>query len=467
MKAIQIKDIVTAVSGTLAWGDEEGYVSHVAIDSREVKEGTLFVPIIGERVDAHRFIPDVLAAGVSCVFSSDHTVQGNQGACIYVEDTLLALQKFAAWYRSLYSMPVIGITGSVGKTTTKEMIAAVMETKYRTVKTYKNLNSQIGVALMMFELEEDTEMAVIEMGISMPGEMDRLVEIVRPECAVLTNIGVSHIGNLGSRENICAEKGKIIQYISEEGKFFACGNGDMKQLVRENVPFDRCESNIETIYYGTEPGCSYYGENIRAGENGQCFTCCYPGGKEEVELSVMGNHNVNNAIVALALAKHYDVSLDGARKALKEYLPIDMRGVVHHVNGVHVIDDTYNASPDSITSNLRALFDYPGEGRRMAVLAEVLELGEDSRKLHEGIGRYIVKESENGRKLACLITVGTEAACMGTYVKEHSEIPVMCCEDREQAVCEIQKCMQKDDWILVKGSRGMKMDQVVEQLIKE
>ena len=463
MKAIQIKDIVTAVSGTLAWGDEEGYVSHVSIDSRDVKNETLFVPIIGERVDAHRFIPDVLAAGVSCVFSSDHTVQGNQGACIYVEDTLLALQKFAAWYRSLYSMPVIGITGSVGKTTTKEMIATVMETKYHTVKTYKNLNSQIGVALMMFELDEDTEMAVIEMGISMPGEMDRLVEIVRPECAVMTNIGVSHIGNLGSRGNICAEKGKIATYSPNSGMLYACGNGDMKQLVQDCVPLGKCE----LVYYGTESGCSYQGKEIQTDTDGQCFTYVYPDGQEKVELSVMGVHNVNNAIVALALAGHYNVPLAGALQALKEYRPLDMRGVVHHVNGVHVIDDTYNASPDSITSNLRALFDYPGEGRRIAMLADVLELGEDSRNLHEGIGKYIVEESEKGRKLAGLITVGTEAAYMGTYVKEHSEIPVMCCENREQAVCEIQKCMQKEDWILVKGSRGMKMDQVVEQLIKE
>jgi len=467
MKAISIQDIVKAVSGTLAWGDGNTLVSHVSTDSREIREGTLFVPLIGERVDAHRFIPEVLAQGAACVFSSDHTVKGETGAGIYVEDTLAALQKLAAWYRSLFSMPVIGITGSVGKTTTKEMIAAVMETKYRTVKTYKNLNSQIGVALMMFELDEDTEMAVFEMGISMPGEMDRLVEIVRPECAVITNIGVSHIGNLGTRENICAEKGKIITYIPDDGKLFACGNGDMKQLIRANVPYDRCEGVCDTVYYGTETGCICYGEDICAGEKGQRFTYHHPWGQENVELSVMGIHNVNNAIVALALGWHYDVPMDKAVQALKEYRPIAMRGVIHHVKDVHIIDDTYNASPDSITSNLRALFDYSGEGGRIAVLADVLELGEDSRKLHEGMGQYIVRECEQGRKLTRLITVGQEAAYMGAYVKEHSDIPVRCCENREQAVREVEQYMKKDDWILVKGSRGMKMDQVVEQLIKE
>lgn len=467
MKAIQIRDIVEAVSGRLAWGDETAVVRHVSTDSRDIKDDTLFVPIIGERVDAHRFIPDVLEQGVACVFSSDHTVQGTAGACIYVEDTLHAMQQLAAWYRALFTLPVIGITGSVGKTTTKEMIAAVMETKYRTLKTYKNLNSQIGVALMMFELEEDTEMAVIEMGISMPGEMDRLVEMVWPECAVLTNIGVSHIGNLGSRERICAEKGKIATRIPDGGTMYVCGNGDLPSLAQDNIPYNTCQGTFDTVYYGTETGCRYRGDEVCAGDDGQRFTFHFPGGRETVELAVMGIHNVNNAVVALALAQQFGVPVKSALQALKAYRPLDMRGVIHHARGVHVIDDSYNASPDSITSNLRALFDYPGEGRRIAVLADVLELGKESQELHEGIGRFIVEEYGKGRKLSCLVTVGQEAARMGAVVKAHGQIPVICCDSREQAVQEVNRQLQEGDWILVKGSRGMQMDRVVEQLIKE
>ena len=467
MKAIRIGDIVAAVSGTLAWGDEDCLVSQVTTDSREVTEGTLFVPLIGERVDAHRFIPEVLAQGAACVFSSDHTIQGDRGAGIYVEDTLCALQDLAAWYRSLFTMPVIGITGSVGKTTTKEMIAAVLETKYNTVRTFQNLNSQIGVSLMMFQLEEDTGIAVFEMGISMPGEMERLVRIARPECAVMTNIGVSHIGNLGSRERICAEKGKIITGFAKKGRLYVCGNGDLKQLSRQQIPYDQCKGGCETIYYGTEEGCPYYADQICAGETGQSFLFHYPQGEEKVELSVMGTHHVNNAVVALALALQYGVPLAAAKAALKEYRPIHMRGVVHSVKGIHIVDDTYNASPDSINSNLRALFDYPGNGRRAAVLADVLELGERSLSLHEGIGRYIVKECGAGRRLSFLITVGKEAAAIGAYVKQHSDIPVVCCETREQAVAEVEQNRQEGDWILMKGSRGMHMDEVVEQLIKE
>lgn len=467
MKPVKIAEIVKAVSGTLAWGDEKAEVTSVVTDSREVKEGTLFVPIIGERVDAHRFIPDVLAQGAACVFSSDHTIQGETGAGIYVEDTLKALQDLAAWYRSLFSMPVIGITGSVGKTTTKEMIGAVMETKYKTLKTIRNLNSQIGVSLMMFYLEDDTEMAVFEMGISMPGEMDRLVDIARPQTAVMTNIGVSHIGNLGSRENICAEKGKILTKFGEDGVMYICGNGDLKELSAANIPYDCCQGKCETVFYGTENDCPYYGDDIQTTEQGQSFLFHYPGGEERVELSVMGTHNVNNAIVALALALQFDVPLSGAKKALKEYQPIAMRGVVYDAAGVHVIDDTYNASPDSINSNLHALFDYSAAGGKIAVLADVLELGERSRQLHEGIGEFILQEQAKGRTLSLLVTVGTEARYITDYVAERSDIPVIHCENKEEAVKAVRSQMKAGDWILVKGSRGMNMDEVVEQLIKE
>lgn len=467
MKEIQIRDIIKAVSGTLIWGDEEQWVAEVVTDSRQAGTGTLFVPLIGERVDAHRFIPEVLDNGATCVFSSQKELRSDKGACIYVEDTLRALQDLAAWYRALFSIPVIGITGSVGKTTTKEMIAAVMETKYRTLKTYKNFNSQIGVSLMMFQLEEDTEIGVFEMGISMPGEMDRLVEIAKPTCAVMTNIGVSHIGNLGTRGNICAEKGKIITNFSDNGIFYVCGDGDLKTLSKENIPYDACKGSCKTIYYGTEEGCLYYGDTVHTENEGQSFLFHYPQGEYRTELSVMGSHNINNAVVALALALQYDVPLEQAAGALKKYNPLDMRGVIHEADGVHIIDDTYNASPGSITSNLHALFDYPGDGRRIAVLADVLELGERSRELHEGIGQFIVGESEKGRALSALIVVGQEAQAIADHVSAHSEIEVVVCENNQRAVEAVESRMRAGDWILVKGSRGMHMDEVVKQLIKE
>lgn len=190
-------------------------------------------------------------------------------------------------------------------------------------------------------------------------------------------------------------------------------------------------------------------------------------GKEKVLLSVMGTHNVNNAVIAIAIGRKYGVPVKDAIKALKNYKPIAMRGVVHDINGIHVVDDTYNASPDSITSNLHALFDYPGNGRRIAVLADVLELGKDSGKLHEGIGQFIIEEQNKGRRLDYLFTVGKEAAHISDYVKAHSDIPVFSAESKDEVMNELETKLQKEDWVLVKGSRGMKMDEVVKRLIKE
>lgn len=466
MKPITVARIAEAVSGTLAWGNADEPVTRVSIDSRETGPGSLFVPIIGERVDAHRFIPDVLEKGAAVVFSSDHSIKGSRGACIYVEDTLCALQELAAWYRSGFEIPVVGITGSVGKTTTKEMIAAVLEKKYRTVKTIGNRNSQIGLSLMMFELEEDTEMAVFEMGISMPGEMERLAEIARPTVAVMTNIGVSHIGNLGSRENICREKGKIIQYFPENGRLYVCGNGDLTEMSKSCIPYDCCVGNCDTRYYGTELTEGYYAEGLATDGNGQNFVYRHGDIAENIKLSVMGSHNVENAIVALALAEQFHVPFEEAKEALLAYQPISMRGVVKEAAGVHIIDDTYNASPDSIKSNLKAMFGYPG-GNKIAVLGDVLELGEQSAKLHEEIGRFITNEAGQGRSLSLFVTVGQEMAAAHDVVKGHPGILAVHCADRQEAVEVVKNNMRDGDWILVKGSRGMQMEEVAEGLAKE
>lgn len=467
MKKIQIKDIVKAVSGELLWGDETVMVDSVVTDSRKAKKGTLFVPIIGERVDAHKFIGDVLDAGASVTFSQNPDIKYEKGACIYVEDTLKALQDFASWYRSQFDIPVVGITGSVGKTTTKEMIASVLEKKYKLVKTIGNLNSQIGVSLMMFEIEEDTQMAVIEMGISIPGEMDRLVNIAKPTAAVLTIVGVSHIANLGSRDGICKEKGKIISKLDESGRFFISGNGDLISLAKNNIPFVNANKN-QVLYFGLSDELDYYADNMTNDGLSQSFDFHSKNSSNvhTVKLNVLGEHNVNNAVVALGLGELFGVPIDKAIEGLAEYKPIAMRGVIKDCNGAHVIDDTYNASPDSINSNIHALFDYEG-GRKIAVLADVLELGEQSKKLHRSVGEFILQKINEGKKLDMVFTYGTDAKEIYTCVKEGSDIEVQHFDDKKALIDALKLALKKDDWVLVKGSRGMAMDEVVEKLTKE
>ncbi len=473
MERIVVKDIVSAVKGRLVCGDQETAVTRVVTDSREAGEGSLFVPIIGERVDAHRFIPEVMEAGAAAVFSSDPEIRPERGACIYVEDTLEALQHLAGWYRSRFDIPVIGVTGSVGKTTTKEMISTVLSTRYHVLKTIGNLNSQIGVALMMFHLDRDVQMAVFEMGISMPGEMARLVEIAKPQTVVITNIGVSHIGNLGSRGNIMREKGHIVKYAgtSHGGRIYICGNGDLKELAGHCIPYEVCEKECETVFYGTGEDCAVRALDIQVDEEGQNFLYegISPTESGRVRLSVLGSHNVNNAVIALALGQQFGISLENGARALERYRPFAMRGERKDCHGYHIIDDTYNASPDSINSNIDALFDYDAgreAGKKIAVLGDVLELGDQSEELHRGIGQFIAKEAENGKKLSYVVTVGEGAGYICSQVEEQTDIPTKRCRNNSEAADFVKQIAGKGDWILIKGSRGMKMDEVVSQVMR-
>ncbi len=245
---------------------------------------------------------------------------------------------------------------------------------------------------------------------------------------------------------------------------YVCGNGDLRQLSRENLPWGEGISASDIVYYGTEPDCDRRADGIQVTESGQRFV--YHGqGACEVELSVMGAHNVNNAVVALALAEQFGVDLTAAAAALAEYRPFSMRGERKDCHGYHIIDDTYNASPDSINSNIDALFDYGEDGRKIAVLGDVLELGEQREELHRGIGTFILKEAAEGKKLSCLVTVGEGAGFIAEQVREHSDIRTKKCASTREAAAYIRQEAQPGDWILVKGSRGMHMDEVVEKVV--
>ncbi|MCR5797782.1 MAG: UDP-N-acetylmuramoyl-tripeptide--D-alanyl-D-alanine ligase [Eubacterium sp.] len=461
MKAMTIEEVIEATSGTLLKGNPSDEITNVVFDSREVGEGTLFVPIIGERVDAHKFIPDVMKAGAVATFTSNKDIQLSDGNYILVEDTLAAMQDLAGYYRKQFDIPVIGVTGSVGKTTTKEMISAALGAGYKVHKTAGNSNGQIGLPITLFGIDDETEIAVIEMGMSLPGEMARIVDIARPQTAVLTNVGVSHIGNLGSRANIAKEKGNIVKYLTEY--FYICGNGDMIPLTKENVPYDICENDIKTIYYGEDESLDIYASEIEVGENSQSFV--YNGkSKVKVTLSVLGSHNINNALVAMALAEQYGVDPTKAAKALSEYKSYDMRGVVKEVDGIRVVDDTYNASPDSVNSNVKMLFDYPGEGRRIAVLADVLELGEQSEELHRGMGSFIAGLAGEGKRLDLVVTYGDMAKYICKQISEECDIPTESFDDHDSVAKYLKDYAKAGDVILVKGSRGMQMDKVVDMI---
>ncbi len=470
MNSISIQDIINASGGRLYYGNSsrtgDVYVNSITSDSREVKDNTLFLCIKGERVNGHDFLSASYEKGAVCAFISedvDTSLYDEDIFLVKTEDAVTAVQAVALWYRRQFDIPVIGVTGSVGKTTTKEMTACALSAGKNVLKTIGNRNSQLGVALMMFEISDETEIAVIEMGISESGEMDRLTHIAEPEAALVTNIGVSHIANLKTRENICKEKLSITNGFSEKGGIlYVCGNDDMLNGITKDSGL--VNNAVEVISYGTADNCDVKAVNIQNDNDSVSFDVCIREKTVHIVLNVTGMHNVCNAVAALLFADRYGVDLQMAAEALSEYRPMAMRGTRFDCNGATIIDDTYNASPDSIKSVLNVLWDMKCSGNKYAVLADILELGEMSEKLHAGVGKYINDMYENGKTTDVLITYGENAKYIADEVRKHGKCSVYTFENREDITAFLKENLSEGDACIIKGSRGMKMDEVAEGL---
>lgn len=342
------------------------------------------------------------------------------------------------------------------------------------------MNSQVGLPLTLFRIGKEHEVAVIEMGMSIEGEMERLVEIARPTMAVMTNIGVSHIGQLGSRENIRREKCNIINGFADykEGSLYINGNDP---LLHEIISHKNKEMTIDLrdktnealsctqIYpFGTKEDAVYQAKDIHSAGKQTTFTyVSQEAGKEceeAITLQVLGEHNVMNACVALGVASKLGIAPSVAKEGLYHYQPIAMRGQMEEVHGVTVIDDSYNSSPDSMKSGLNVLLAMDNK-RVFAVFADVLELGEESRDLHYQVGEYIAALAKEGKKIDGLVTIGTEAKAISDAVCDHGlDMIVKHCDNNEDAYQAIKAMMQPGDAYLIKGSRGMHTDEIVAKL---
>ncbi len=340
------EEIVKASGGILLCGDPKTEITSFSTDSRDIQPGCLFVPIKGERTDAHIYIEATLAAGAAGTFTQYRNAPtADSHPWIYVEDTGQALQKVAAWYRSLFSIPVVGITGSVGKTTTKEMVALALSAQYNTMRTQGNQNSQIGLPLTIFQLSPEHEAAVVEMGMSEFGEMGRLAAIARPTMAVMTNIGLSHIGQLKTQENILREKLHITDGFTSKNRLILNGDDPFLASVQGKTPFP-------VISYGFGDSCEYRAEEIETNDKGTSFVMVHHGRRLPVFVPAFGIHMVYNALAAIAVAEQNGIPAEKAAEALQQYRPLAMRQQRYEANGVTVIDDTYNASPDSMMGSV-------------------------------------------------------------------------------------------------------------------
>ncbi len=480
MNSVSVKDICSFVDGSLLYNEntlsreaaECMMVDSVIIDSRQGAENTLFVPFIGERHDAHDFIPDVYRLGTRVCFTSrKHTESGTDGMVyICVEDTLEALQKLGTAFRKQFRGKVIGITGSVGKTTTKEMVALALSDNAKVLKTFGNRNGQIGVPLMMLELDNSYDVAVIEMGMSMPGEMERLARIALPDMAVMTNIGVAHIGQLGSQENILKEKLNICSCFAKEGGVLLVnGEDEWLNRVEDYLP----EGNrIKVVRFGLSDASDYYADAVQGYERHSEFIFCDKSeAKIPVKLSALGMHNIIDAVSALATAKEAGKDVALAEKQLETYEPMASRGRLEQVGELLLIDDTYNASPDSMRSGLDTVESLKVSGKKVVVLADILELGELSESCHREVGAYAAN-----KKIDCLITIGTEAGYIAEQARlvlqqtgqsaEYAEgnMIIRTCASRDEAFMECLSGLQAGDAVYLKGSHGMRLDLLAQQL---
>lgn len=440
-----LKQIAEYTGGKL-FGDGEVKVNAFFTDSREAKENMMFLPIVGERVDAHKFIPTLKEKGCIATFSEKPLDEKALGInYILIEKSVLALQKLAKNFRSTLNIPLIGITGSVGKTTTKEMIALALESSLRVHKTLGNANSQIGLPRTVLAIEKESEAAVLEMGMSMPGEMGRLSDTARPNIAVITNIGVSHIEFHGTKENIMKEKLHIADFVPEKGAILVNGDDELLNKLKGK--------NIFT--FGVDESCDYKATDIKE-ENGETsFICTFSGKEIPVTIPTLGIHNVRNALVSIAVADKLNLDTEKAAKVLSSYKAPDMRQQIKKYGEITVIDDSYNASPDSVKASLDILSSF--KGRKIAILADMLELGDYSPIGHNEVGAYAKKKG-----IDILFALGTEAK---EIYKGFGDADNSRHFDKIDDINEIiGSFIKAGDTLLIKGSRGMHTDLIVKKI---
>ena len=446
MKPITLNEVALACGGELH-GDPQLQITSIVTDSRKAGEGALFAAIKGARADGHRFISAVAEQGAVCALCEE--IPDSDIPYILVPSTLVALKGIAEYYRSLFTIPFIGITGSVGKTSTKEFISAVLAQKYKVHKTAGNFNNELGVPLTLFGLDESHEVAVIEMGISGFGEMTRLSKMVRPDISVITNIGECHLENLGDRNGVLKAKTEMFTYLNENGTIILCHDDDKLSTVTNY-------NGIKPIFYGTGDD-EYRAENIvEKGLDGIACTLIHGDTVIDVTIPTMGRHNVLNALCAMAVGTKLGLTADEIKHGLMNFQNVGSRNRVIKNDRYTIIDDCYNANPVSTKAGLNTLSAL--SGRRVAVLGDMKELGKDELALHHSVGAYA---KEVG--IDALIAVGplSKATAEGYGDNAHYF------EDVDGCIAQINDILHFGDTILVKASHSMHFEKIVEALTQE
>lgn len=459
MKELTIKDILNITNGELIVGNEELICKRFSKDTRKIEKDDIYIGIKGETFDGSKFWRQALEKGAKAVIveNIDFTEEKEEfkdKTIIKVKDTLKALYKIAQYKRSLYDIPVIAITGSVGKTSTKDIVASVVGQKYKTLKTIGNNNNNIGLPFTILRMK-DEEAMVLEMGMNHLGEISLLTSIAKPTICIITNIGTSHIGNLGSRENILKAKLEILEGCDEPTIIINNDNDLLHKWYEEN------EQKTEIKTYGIKEKSDLNAKNIILEESRSQFTCEFKNENLQIIVPVGGEHFILNSLCAVTVGKVLGIENEEIIKGIESFeLTKKRMDITELENGVKIINDAYNASVESMSASLKSLSEFK-DGRKIAVLGDMFELGNFSKMLHEKVGEEVLEN-----KIDILICSGENSKYIYEKAKEKMDIQnVYYIEDKYEIISLLEKINKPGDVILLKASNGMKFYDLAEEMI--
>lgn len=451
-----IQQIAELVDGQLILnqGSLDTLVEGVCIDSRKIEKNNLYIPIIGEKVDGHKFMNDTFEKGASLSFCSNKEYIPSNHPVIFVENTVKAMQQLAKNYRASLQCKVIGITGSNGKTSCKDILAGSLSSVYKTQKTKGNHNNEIGVPLTLLSLDEDVEIAVIEMGMENKDEIHFLNDIVNQDISIITNVGYAHLENLGSLENVGHAKLEIADSLNQNALFVYYGDDAiLKQLAKEKKELDSL--NVKT--YGISKENDIYLTSLLQREDGIYFTI--NDSNKTFHIQILGKHQALNAMGAILIARSLGLSDDQIQDGFNKIENTGMRNELLRINKCTILNDAYKSNPQSAKAALDTFNEFT-HSNKICVIADMLDLGVDSQKLHYELGACM--STYNLQEIICMgemgefIYKGAKASCQDSKVLHF--------DNRDQVYDYIKDYIHKDCMILFKGSRGMALDLIIDKL---
>ena len=452
MAEFTVNEVCLATYGKVRGSAYEEKFTGICTDTRKVKPGDLFIPLVGEKFDGHDFIEQAVKNGaIGIIASRSYVIAPDNIIVILVADTLLALQDLARYHRQRFSIPIVAITGSNGKTTTKDMTAAILASKLNVLKTEANYNNEIGLPLTLLQLTAQHNVAVVEMGMRGEGQIYHLANIALPTVAIITNVGETHIELLGSIEQIAAAKAELLQFIPKTGLTILNADDHYVQEMAKQV-------NSRLTLFGLEHG-NIRADNIQTNAQGINFRCYSAQGEFSAYIPTVGKHNVYNALAAISVGLELGLSFDNICSGLSNFNASPMRLHIEEMGDYIVINDAYNASPMSMLAAIDTLTEV-AKSRKVVVLGDMLELGHIKVEAHRQIGEKLAK-----CHIDIVITVGDLARHIAEAASEFGIDTTFACYSHNEASKILKKLIKPGDTILIKGSRGMKMENIIKMFL--